>query len=185
VSVDNRGTGGRGSAFKKATYLRLGVKETEDQVAAARWLARQSWVDASRIGIWGWSYGGFMTSSAMLAPDSPFRAGIAVAPVTDWQLYDSIYTERFMRTPRENEEGYRITAPVRNAANLRGRFLLIHGTGDDNVHFQNSVQLAGALQAAGKQFQLMAYPNRNHSISGGNTSLHLFTMMTDWVVQNL
>jgi dipeptidyl-peptidase 4 len=185
VTVDNHGTGGRGSAFKKSTYLRLGIQETADQVAAARWLARQPWVDGDRLGIWGWSYGGFMTASVMLAPDSPFRAGIAVAPVTDWHLYDSIYTERFMGMPEENQEGYRITAPVRNAANLRGRFLLIHGTGDDNVHFQNSVQLAGALQAAGRQFQMMAYPNRNHSISGGNTSLHLYTLMTEWVVQNL
>ena len=185
VSVDNRGTGGRGSAFTKATYLRLGEKETQDQVAAARWLAQQPWVDAGRIGIWGWSYGGFMTASAMMAPDSPFKAGIAVAPVTDWRLYDSIYTERFMRTPQENAEGYSATAPVNMAANLKGRFLLIHGTGDDNVHFQNTIQLAGALQAAGKQFQLMAYPNRTHSISGGNTSMHLYTMMTDWVLQNL
>lgn len=185
VSVDNRGTGARGSAFKKATYLRLGQKETEDQIAAARWLAQQAWVDGSRIGIWGWSYGGFMTASAMLTPGSPFRAGISVAPVTDWHLYDSIYTERFMRTPQDNPEGYRGTAPVHMAGNLRGRLLLVHGTGDDNVHFQNAIQLASALQAAGKQFQFMAYPDRNHSISGGATSLHLYTLMTDWLAQNL
>jgi dipeptidyl-peptidase 4 len=184
VSVDNRGTGGRGAAFRRATYLRLGIRETEDQVAAAHWLGRQPWVDPARIGIWGWSYGGFMTSSAMLTPGSPFRAGIAVAPVTDWHLYDTIYTERFMRTPQENGEGYRITAPVHMAANLRGRFLLIHGTGDDNVHFQNAVQLVDALQEAGKQFQFMAYPDRNHAIAGGR-SLHLYTLMTDWLTQNL
>ena len=185
VSVDNRGTGARGSAFKKATYLKLGALETSDQVEAARYLATQPWVDAGRIGIWGWSYGGFMTASSMFAPGSPFRAGIAVAPVVDWSLYDTIYTERFMRTPQENTAGYRDNAPVSNAANLRGRFLLVHGTGDDNVHFQNTTQLVNALQAAGKQFDFMMYPNRNHGISGGNTSQHLFTMMTNWVTENL
>jgi len=184
VTVDNRGTGGRGAAFRKTTYLRLGQKETQDQIAAARWIAQQPWADAGRIGIWGWSYGGFMTSFAMMSPGSPFKAGIAVAPVTDWQLYDSIYTERFMRTPQENPEGYRATAPSRMAANLRGRFLLVHGTGDDNVHFQNAIQLADELQEAGKQFQFMAYPDRNHSIAGGR-SLHLYTLMTDWLTQNL
>ena len=185
VSVDNRGTGARGSAFKKASYLKLGAVETADQIQAARYLAQQPWVDASRIGIWGWSYGGFMTASAMFAPGSPFKAGIAVAPVVDWSLYDTIYTERFMRTPRENAEGYRRNAPVSNAANLRGRFLLVHGTGDDNVHFQNSTQLVNALQAANKQFDFMMYPNRNHGISGGVTSQHLYTMMTNWVAENL
>jgi dipeptidyl-peptidase-4 len=185
VSVDNRGTGARGSAFKKATYLKLGAVETSDQLEAARYLATQPWVDASRIGIWGWSYGGFMTASAMFAPGSPFKAGIAVAPVVDWGLYDTIYTERFMRTPQENAEGYRRNAPVSNAAGLRGRFLLIHGTGDDNVHFQNTTQLVNALQAAGKQFDFMMYPNRNHGISGGTTSQHLYTLMTNWVTNNL
>jgi dipeptidyl-peptidase-4 len=185
VSVDNRGTGARGSAFKKATYLKLGAVETADQVEAARHLATLPWVDATRIGIWGWSYGGFMTASAMFAPGSPFKAGVAVAPVVDWSLYDTIYTERFMRTPQENAAGYRNNAPVSNAANLRGRFLLIHGTGDDNVHFQNTTQLVNALQAAGKQFDFMMYPNRNHGISGGNTSQHLYTLMTNWVTENL
>jgi dipeptidyl-peptidase-4 len=185
VTVDNRGTGGRGAAFKKATYLKLGAVETADQLEAARYLATQPWVDGSRIGIWGWSYGGFMTASAMFAPGSPFKAGIAVAPVVDWSLYDTIYTERFMRTPQENPEGYRRNAPVSNAANLRGRFLLVHGTGDDNVHFQNSTQLVNALQAANKQFDFMMYPNRNHGISGGVTSQHLYTLMTNWVTENL
>ena len=184
VSVDNRGTGGRGRDFKKVTYLRLGEHEAADQVAAAQWLARQPYVDAQRIGIWGWSYGGFMTAFSMMQPGSPFKAGVSVAPVADWGLYDTIYTERFMRTPQENPEGYR-RSPVGEAANLRGKLLLVHGTGDDNVHFQNSVRLANALQAAGKQFTFMAYPNRNHSISGGPTSAHLFTMMTDWVLANL
>ncbi|MBB4634880.1 S9 family peptidase [Longimicrobium terrae] len=185
VSVDNRGTGARGRDFKKVTYENLGTNEAQDQISAARWLASQSYVDPARIGLWGWSYGGYMTSFTLMQPGSPFRAGVAVAPVADWGLYDSIYTERFMRTPQENPEGYRRSSPVANAANLRGRFLLIHGTGDDNVHFQNSVRLANALQGAGKQFQFMAYPNRTHSISGGRTSVHLYTMMTDWILQNL
>lgn len=185
VSVDNRGTGARGRDFKKSVYLKLGQQETADQIEAANWLARQPYVDAGRIGIWGWSYGGYMTAMALTRPGSPFKAGISVAPVSDWGLYDTIYTERFMRTPQENPEGYRLGSPIHAAANLRGKLLLIHGTGDDNVHFQNSVRLANALQAAGKQFQFMAYPNRTHSISGGPTSPHLFNMMTDWIVQNL
>ncbi|HLM68200.1 MAG TPA: S9 family peptidase [Longimicrobium sp.] len=185
VSVDNRGTAGRGRAFEKAVYMKLGEYEASDQIAAATWLARQPWVDAGRLGIWGWSYGGYATSYTMTRPDSPFRAGIAVAPVADWWLYDTIYTERFMRTPQENPEGYRRSAPVNHAADLRGRLLIVHGTGDDNVHFQNSVRLANALQAAGKQFQFMAYPNRTHSISGGRTSAHLYTLMTDWIKANL
>jgi dipeptidyl-peptidase-4 len=185
VSVDNRGTGSRGRDFKKSVYLRLGEYEAEDQIAAARWLARQPYVDAERIGIWGWSYGGYTTAMALTRPDAPFKAGIAVAPVADWGLYDTIYTERFMRTPQQNPEGYRLGAPVNAVANLRAKLLIVHGTGDDNVHFQNSVRLANALQAAGKQFQFMAYPNRTHSISGGPTSAHLYTMLTDWLVQNL
>ena len=149
VTVDNRGTGGRGSAFRKVGYLNLGSYETKDQIEAARWLARQPYVDASRMGIWGWSYGGYATALTMMTEGSPFKAGIAVAPVADWGLYDSIYTERFMRTPQENPEGYAKSSPVRNAAKLQGKLLVVHGTGDDNVHFQNSVQLADALQAAG------------------------------------
>jgi dipeptidyl-peptidase 4 len=185
VSVDNRGTAARGRAFEKAVHRKLGEYEAADQTAAALWLAQQPWVDAERLGIWGWSYGGYTTSYTMTRPGSPFRAGIAVAPVADWELYDTIYTERFMGLPQENREGYRRGAPVNSAADLRGRLLIVHGTGDDNVHFQNSIRLANALQAAGKQFQLMAYPNRTHSISGGNTSVHLYTLMTDWLVQNL
>ncbi|MBW3569808.1 MAG: S9 family peptidase [Gemmatimonadetes bacterium] len=185
VSVDNRGTGGRGRDFKKSVYLKLGQQEAADQIEAAEWLAQQPYVDPARIGIWGWSYGGYMTAMAMTRPGAPFKAGIAVAPVVDWGLYDTIYTERFMRTPQENPEGYRLGAPTSAAANLRGKLLIVHGTGDDNVHFQNSVRLANALQAAGKQFQFMAYPNRTHSISGGPTSAHLHNLLTDWIVQNL
>jgi dipeptidyl-peptidase-4 len=185
VSVDNRGTGSRGRDFKKSVYLKLGQQEAADQIEAANWLASQPYVDGSRIGIWGWSYGGYATAMAMTRPGAPFKAGIAVAPVADWGLYDTIYTERFMRTPQENPEGYRLGAPTSAAANLRGTLLIVHGTGDDNVHFQNSIRLANALQAAGKQFQFMAYPNRTHSISGGPTSAHLHNLLTDWIVQNL
>ncbi len=183
VSVDNRGTGARGRDFKKVTYLNLGEHETRDQAEAARWLASQPYIDQSRIGIWGWSYGGYMTALGMMNSDR-FAAGVSVAPVTDWRLYDTIYTERFMRTPQENPAGYD-NSPVHKADDLTGELLLIHGTGDDNVHFQNSVQLVNALQAAGKQFDLMIYPNRTHSISGGNTTVHLFTMITDWLVEKL
>jgi dipeptidyl-peptidase-4 len=185
VSVDNRGTGSRGREFERAVYLKLGHYEAADQIEAASWLATQPYVDASRIGIWGWSYGGYTTAMAMTRPGAPFKAAVAVAPVADWGLYDTIYTERFMRTPQENPEGYRLGAPQTAAANLRGKLLIVHGTGDDNVHFQNSVRLANALQAAGKQFQFMAYPNRTHGISGGNTSAHLHTLLTDWILANL
>jgi len=184
VSVDNRGTAGRGRDFKKQVYLNLGVREAADQIEAARWLARQPYVDSSRMGIWGWSYGGYMTAYTLEQPGSPFKAGIAVAPVADWRLYDTIYTERFMRTPQENPGGYDRGSPVKNAAGLRARLLVVHGSGDDNVHFQNSTQLVDALQAAGKQFNFMMYPDRNHGIAGGR-SVHLFTMLTNWITQNL
>ena len=184
VSVDNRGTGGRGRDFKKQTYLRLGVREAADQIDAANWVARQPWADPQRLGLWGWSYGGYMTAFTLGQPNSPFKAGIVVAPVADWRLYDTIYTERFMRTPQENAAGYDAGSPLKNVANLRARLLLVHGSGDDNVHFQNSVQLVDALQAANKQFSFMMYPDRNHGIAGGR-SVHLFTMMTDWITQNL
>jgi dipeptidyl-peptidase-4 len=184
VSVDNRGTGGRGRDFKKQTYLRLGVREAADQIDAANWVARQPWADAQRLGLWGWSYGGYTTAFTLTQANSPFKAGIVVAPVADWRLYDTIYTERFMRTPQENAAGYDAGSPLKHIAGVRARLLLVHGSGDDNVHFQNSVQLVDALQAAGKQFTFMMYPDRNHGIAGGR-SVHLFTMMTDWVTQNL
>jgi dipeptidyl-peptidase-4 len=184
ASIDNRGTGARGRAFRKITFKRLGTLESQDQIEAARWLAAQPWADPARIGIWGWSYGGFMTALSMMN-GNVFRAGIAVAPVTDWRLYDTIYTERFMRTPADNPLGYDDNSPLRKAGQLSGRLFLIHGTGDDNVHAQNTIQLADALQAAAKPFDLMIYPNRTHSISGGNTSVHLFNSMTDWVMRVL
>lgn len=185
VSVDNRGTGARGRRFETLTYLHLGRYESQDQIGAARWLATRSWVDGGRIGIWGWSYGGYMSSLAAGIGGPVFRAAIAVAPVTDWRLYDSIYTERYMWIPQENVDGYRESAPQQHVGTMSASFLLVHGTGDDNVHPQNSLQLATKLQEAGKPFQLMLYPNRTHSISGGNTQTHLFDMLTRFVLEKL
>ncbi|MGH7720776.1 MAG: S9 family peptidase [Gemmatimonadaceae bacterium] len=185
VSVDNRGTGARGRDFKKITYLNLGDYESRDQMAAARWLAGRPWVDASRIGIWGWSYGGYMSSLSAGKGGDLFRAAIAVAPVTDWRFYDTIYTERFMWVPSDNAKGYTDSAPLTHAAGMQAALLLVHGTGDDNVHAQNSIVLADKLQGAGKQFELMLYPNRNHTISGGNTSAHLYTLLTRFVEEQL
>jgi dipeptidyl-peptidase-4 len=184
VSVDNRGTGARGTAFKNATYLQLGRIETDDQVAAARWIGAQPWADADRIGIWGWSYGGFMTLMALTAGEGVFAAGVSVAPVTSWRFYDTIYTERYMRTPRENPEGYGL-GPLYRAADLSGELLLVHGTGDDNVHFQNSVQMVDRLVAAGRPFDVMIYPNKTHAIGGRETQRHLYRMMLDFWLEHL
>ncbi|MDQ2767654.1 MAG: prolyl oligopeptidase family serine peptidase, partial [Gemmatimonadota bacterium] len=185
VSVDNRGTGARGSAFRHIVYEHLGMHESDDQIAAAKWLGTQSWVDASRIGIWGWSYGGYMTALASFRGGSLFKSAISVAPVTDWQLYDNIYTERYMRTPAENATGYEEGAPLKYVQGLTASYLLVHGTGDDNVHPQNSIQLVDKLEGANKQFQFMVYPGRTHAISGGNSRTHLFTMLTNFVEQTL
>lgn len=185
VSVDNRGTGGKGAAFKKATYGKLGKLECEDQIAAARYLAKQPYVNASRIGIWGWSFGGYLTSLCMTKGADVFTAGIAVAPVTNWRFYDSIYTERYLGLPSENPDGYDQNSPVTFAANLKGKYLLVHGTGDDNVHFQNAVSMVNALVKANKQFDSFYYPDRNHGIYGGNTRFHLYEMMTRFLVNHL
>ncbi|PSR11201.1 MAG: S9 family peptidase [Bacteroidetes bacterium] len=185
VSVDNRGTGARGEQFKKMTYQRLGYYETIDQTEAAKYLGRLGYVDARRIGIFGWSYGGYMASSCILKSNDVFKAAIAVAPVTNWKWYDSIYTERYMRTVEENEEGYRQHSPVYFADQLKGSYLLVHGMGDDNVHFQNTAEMANALIMANKQFDTYFYPNRNHGISGGPTRLHLYTRMTDFLNEKL
>jgi len=185
VCVDNRGTGGRGEEFKKCTYQELGKLETEDQIEAAKYLGTLPYVDGKRIGIWGWSYGGFMSSLCMLKGEGTFKAGIAVAPVTNWRYYDNIYTERYMRTPQENPKGYDDNSPMNFAKGLQGKFLLVHGTSDDNVHFQNSVELVNALVKANKQFESFYYPNRNHGISGGNTRMHLYQMLTDFIQNNL
>lgn len=183
--VDNRGTGGRGKDFKHMTYANLGKSETEDQVAAATYLGGLPYVDKSRIGIWGWSYGGYMSSLALMLGNDVFKSAIAVAPVTTWRYYDTIYTERYLQTPQLNASGYDDYSPITHADKLKGHFLLIHGTGDDNVHFQNTVDLVDALVAAGKQFETFYYPNRSHGISGGNTTWHLYQLMTDFIKRKL
>jgi dipeptidyl-peptidase 4 len=185
VSVDNRGTGARGSAFRQVVYEHLGMHESDDQIAAAKWLGTQRWVDPARIGIWGWSYGGYMTAMSSFRGGAIFRAAISVAPVTDWRLYDDIYTERYMRTPAENATGYEEGAPLKYVKGLAASYLLVHGTGDDNVHPQNSIQLVDRLEDAGKQFEFMVYPGRTHAISGGNSRTHLFTLLTNFVEQTL
>lgn len=185
ASVDGRGTGGRGAAFEKSVYLRLGILESDDQIAAARYIGSLGFTDKDRIAIWGWSFGGYMTLMSMTRGKDIYRAGIAIAPVTDWKYYDSIYTERFMRTPKENDEGYRNGSPLMQANELSGRLLLITGTADDNVHYLNSLQYASALVEADIQFDMMYYTNRNHSITGCNTRYHLYTKITDFLNREL
>jgi dipeptidyl-peptidase-4 len=189
VSVDNRGTGGRGKAFQDVPYQRLGQPESADQIRAAQALADSAWVDADRIGIWGWSYGGYMTLMSMLRGEGPstFAAGLSVAPVTDWRLYDTIYTERYMSTPQANEDGYVKGAPQTYAGRLTKQqdLILAHGSFDDNVHPQNSIQMINQLQDEGKQFEFMLYPKKTHSIAGGTTRLHLFRMLTTFVDDHL
>ena len=185
VSVDNRGAAWRGRDFRKITQYRLGQYESADQIAAARWIGARRWADPKRIGIWGWSYGGYLTTLTAAKGGDLFRAAIAVAPVADWRLYDSIYTERFMWTPQQNAEGYAQGAPLAHVKGLKARYLLAHGTGDDNVHPQNSIQLADQLQAAGVPFYMLLYPNRTHSISGGNSTAHLYDSMTRFLLENL
>lgn len=185
ICVDGRGTGGRGAEFQKCTYLNLGVKEAQDQVAAAQYMASLPYVDGSRIGIWGWSYGGYMTIMSMSEGTPVFKAGVAVAAPTDWKYYDTVYTERFMRTPKENAEGYKAASAFTRAGNLNGRLLLVHGMADDNVHFQNCAEYAEHLVQQDKQFDMHTYTNRNHSIFGGNTRYHLFTKLSEFFLNNL
>ncbi len=185
VSVDNRGTGARGQEFKKMTYLQLGKYETMDQISAAKYLGSQSYVDADRIGIFGWSYGGYMSSLCLFKGADVFKSAIAVAPVTNWKWYDTIYTERYMRTEKENESGYKDNSPVNFTDLMKGKYLLVHGVADDNVHFQNTAEMVNALIRSNKQFDTYFYPNRNHGIYGGTTRLHLYNKMTDFVYENL
>ncbi|AZB22616.1 S9 family peptidase [Kaistella haifensis] len=185
VCVDGRGTGYKGTKFKKVTYLNLGKYEIEDQIAAAKWFGKQTYIDKSRIGIFGWSYGGYMASLALTKGADVFKTGIAVAPVTNWRYYDSVYTERFLRTPQENAKGYDENSPTEYAKLLKGKFLLIHGTADDNVHFQNSMEFSEALIQNKKQFEFMAYPDKNHGIYGGQTRPQLYQKMTDFILENL
>ncbi|WP_294318926.1 S9 family peptidase [uncultured Chryseobacterium sp.] len=183
--VDGRGTGYKGAKFKKVTYMNLGKYEIEDQITAAKWFGNQSYIDKTRIGMFGWSFGGYMTSLAMTKGADVFKMGIAVAPVTNWRYYDSVYTERFMRTPQENPDGYDKNSPTEYAKLLKGKFLLIHGTADDNVHFQNSMEFSEALIQNKKQFDFMAYPDKNHGIYGGQTRPQLYQKMTDFILGNL
>ena len=183
--VDGRGTGFKGAAFKKVTYFNLVKYEALDQIAAAKKLGSLSFVDENRIGIWGWSFGGHMAAHCLLTGNDIFSFGIAVAPVTNWRFYDTIYTERFMRTPQENPEGYDLNSPLNYADQLKGKFLIIHGSGDDNVHVQNTMRMVEALIQADKQFEWMIYPDKNHGIYGGNTRKHLYSKMTNFILENL
>jgi dipeptidyl-peptidase-4 len=187
VSVDNTGTGFRGEEFKKKTYLQLGKYEIEDQIDAAKYFSAMPFVDKNNIGHWGWSFGGFMSSLAITKGADVFTAAIAVAPVTSWRFYDNIYTERYMRMPQENAKGYDDNSPLNFTDKIKGKFLIIHGTADDNVHFQNSVEMITAMIRNNIDFQSAYYPNKNHGISGvpDNTSLHLWSKMTNWLYQNL
>ena len=185
ISVDNRGTGARGEAFKKITYLQLGKYETEDQIACAKYLSTLPYIDGSRIGIFGWSYGGYMSSLCITKGADIFKTAIAVAPVTNWRYYDNIYTERYMQTPQENAAGYDENSPINHVEKLKGNYLLIHGMADDNVHYQNTTEMISALVNANKQFTQMPYPNKNHGIYGGNTRLHLYNLMTNFIINNL
>lgn len=183
--VDPRGTGARGEEFKKMTYLQLGKYETIDQIEAAKYLGGLSYTDASRIGIFGWSYGGYMSSLCILKGNDVFKSAIAVAPVTSWKWYDTVYTERFMRTLKENESGYKENSPVYFADKLKGNYLIVHGIGDDNVHFQNTTEMMNALIKANKQYDTYIYPNRNHGIYGDNARLHLWTKMNDFIFNKI
>ena len=185
VCVDNRGTGGRGAAFEKCTYLRLGELEARDQVETAIWLGQQSYVDKERIGIWGWSYGGWNTLMSMSEGRPVFKAGVAIAPPTCWRYYDSIYTERYMRTPKENQKGYDEVNPIHRASQLHGELLICHGLADDNVHYQNTAEYVEALVQADKDFRQLVYTNRNHGISGGNSRNHLFRQAINHFNNNL
>ncbi|GAA4238192.1 S9 family peptidase [Postechiella marina] len=185
VCIDGRGTGFKGAKFKKVTQNELGKYEVEDQIEAAKILGKRTYIDASRVGIWGWSFGGFMSSNCLFKGNNVFKMAIAVAPVTSWRFYDSIYTERYMTTPQENASGYDENSPINHADKLKGDFLLVHGSSDDNVHLQNTMRLTEALIQADKAFDWAIYPDKNHGIYGGNTRLHLFKKMTNFINENL
>ena len=182
---DGRGTGARGEEFRKQTYLQLGKFETKDQIECAKYLQSLDYIDKSRIGIWGWSFGGYIVASCLTKGAAYFKTGIAVAPVTNWRYYDNIYTERYMRKPSENPRGYDENSPIFFANGLKGNLLLIHGTGDDNVHFQNTAEFSEALVQANKQFDMQVYTNRNHGIYGGNTRIHLYNKMLSYILEKL
>ncbi len=185
VSVDNRGSGARGEFFKKMTYKELGKYETEDQISAAKYLGSKKYIDEKRIGIWGWSYGGYMSSLCILKGNDVFKSAIAVAPVTNWKWYDSIYTERYMQDEKTNKEGYQNNSPVYFTDRLKGNYLIIHGLGDDNVHFQHTAEMVNALVKSNKRFDSYFYPNKNHGIYGGTTRFHLYDKMTRFVLEKI
>ncbi len=185
MCVDNRGTMFRGTAFKKCTYKQLGKLEVADQIETAKYLGTLPFVDKSRIGTFGWSFGGYLSSLCITKGADYFKTAIAVAPVTNWRYYDNIYTERFMSLPKENVSGYDDNSPINYVNKLKGKYLLIHGSADDNVHYQNTMEMVNALVKANKQFDLFIYPDKNHGISGGNTRMHLYTKMTDFILNNL
>lgn len=185
ASVDNRGTGARGVEFKKMTYKQLGKYETIDQIASAKYFSGLDYIDGSRIGIFGWSYGGYMSSLALAKGNDVFKMAIAVAPVTNWRYYDNVYTERYMQRPQENGAGYDENSPITWVKDIKGKYLIIHGTGDDNVHFQNSVMMVDELVKNNIPFDSEFYPNKNHGIYGGLTRLHLYTRMTNFIIENL
>ncbi|MBQ8957632.1 MAG: DPP IV N-terminal domain-containing protein [Bacteroidales bacterium] len=191
VSINNRGSGAQGEVFKKMTYLQLGKYETEDMITLAKYMARQPYVDADRIGIYGWSYGGFMAANGITKGADVISTAVSVAPVTNWRYYDNVYTERFMRTPQENPDGYDLNSPVYNTAMIKGNYLLCHGSGDDNVHYQNAMELVKAMISNGKRFDLMIYPNKNHGIYGGyeygqgECRMHLFNKIDDFLFEHL
>lgn len=183
--VDPRGTAARGEEFRKMTYQQLGKYESDDQVEAARYLETLPYVDKDNMAIWGWSYGGFTAALCMEKGADVFKAGISVAPVTNWRFYDTVYTERFMRTPSENPQGYDDNSPLSHAEKIKGKYLLVHGSADDNVHLQNTMEFAERMVQAGVQFEMAIYTNRNHNIKGGNTTIHLYTKMTNFLIENL
>ena len=185
VCVDGRGTGARGAEFRKCTYQQLNILETKDQVETAKYMGNQTYVDKNRIGIWGWSYGGTMALFCMTTGENVFKAGIAVAPVTDYRLYDSAYAERFMRRPQENFKGYDKSSALLRADKLQGKLLIVHGSADDNVHVQNTMLYVDKLVEAGKQFEMQIYTDKNHSILGKQTRRHLYTRMSEFLFKNL
>ena len=191
VSINNRGSGAQGEVFKKMTYLQLGKYETEDMITLAKYMAKQPYVDANRIGIYGWSYGGFMAANGITKGADVISTAVSVAPVTNWRYYDNVYTERFMRTPQENPDGYDLNSPVHNTEMIKGNYLLCHGSGDDNVHYQNAMELIKAMISNGKQFDLMIYPNKNHGIYGpyeygpGECRMHLFNKIDNFLFEHL
>ena len=185
VCVDGRGTATRGDAFKKVIYQQMGKYEAIDQIAAANWLKKQPYVDGDRIGIWGWSFCGYLSALSLFRGDGAFKMAISVAPVTNWRYYDNIYTERFMRTPQENPDGYDLNSPTTYAKDLKGKYFLIHGTADDNVHFQNAMELVKALNEAGVEYDQFFFPNKNHFIMGGNTRTYLYNKLAKYILENL